>query len=900
MKTPVANFILAVTVAVFLSSLSSALPASAAKFDPGYIISDGIMTNKDAMTLATISTFINTKNAACTDYLAPCLKNFTENGKSAAQIIYETAQAYNINPQVLLVTLQKETYLVSDTRPEPWQYRTAMGYGCPDTAACDSKYFGFTNQTRWAATLFHSVVTQSPTWYSPYVPGPNYIAYNPVSSCGGSTVNIANWATAALYDYTPYQPDAAALAAGYGSAEPCGAYGNRNFWLYFNDWFGSPTHKDFSILKSPTSQQQYLSYNNLKQYLPSPYIKEAWGLQYIPVETVDQSYINGLVNGPDLDIVYRTNNGTALYMVDNGQRYYIPTPGYLAAWGLNNRAISNVPTGLGLTPADSGQLSMTISQIGAGNVYMIDGINTSNQPVIRRYANPDVLSGIEGHYQITAISPTLFATLSQSVGGDLTSTKATYLGSEYQMISGTKRYMNNYVAQLYPGNVSAISRTTFERLAAADPMTPFFIAPDSPHVYLAQNGQKYRIANPSVLSAWTGSQNRVIPTNFGFINLLPESPSPISTTISKAAASYIIENGAKLTIPSNLVSAYTSNSGAFQASQALMDALPTGSRQLSRVVLNKAEGQIMALDDSSTLHPIPSVPVAESWGANSTNVTTLIPETIAGFQRGALASSIVSDGISTFALVNGTLHSTSSSASDWKLPAPMLLSDGTLANFPQSAPLQSFSKSGNNYYKFIDGTVYVTTDPKIAHLWGLPSNAPDYSRLIATYYPQPAMLTPVIKTGNTYFMADQNKLISMSIPMYANLKINYPVMGIDTGVTGLPIHNWQLPIFTNTSGGSYIMDGGVLRTFSHSIILSHWTNSITSSTLVATDAFISLFPVKSPIERAIKSVSSPNIYSAEGAHKRWITNWDTYITQYAPVTNVSRSLLDAMPDGPNI
>ncbi len=67
----------------------------------------------------------------------------------------------------------------------------------------------------------------------------NTVLYNPDRTCGSSSVFIENQATAGLYTYTPYQPNAAALAAGYGSAPPCGAYGNRNFWLYFTDWFGS-------------------------------------------------------------------------------------------------------------------------------------------------------------------------------------------------------------------------------------------------------------------------------------------------------------------------------------------------------------------------------------------------------------------------------------------------------------------------------------------------------------------------------------------------------------------------------------------------------------------------------------------------------------------------------------
>ena len=50
---------------------------------------------------------------------------------------------------------------------------------------------------------------------------------------------IQNQATANLYIYTPYQPNAAALNNLFGSGDGCSAYGNRNFWRLFSDWFGS-------------------------------------------------------------------------------------------------------------------------------------------------------------------------------------------------------------------------------------------------------------------------------------------------------------------------------------------------------------------------------------------------------------------------------------------------------------------------------------------------------------------------------------------------------------------------------------------------------------------------------------------------------------------------------------
>jgi hypothetical protein len=54
-------------------------------------------------------------------------------------------------------------------------------------------------------------------------------------------VRIRNQATANLYNYTPYQPNEAALASLYGDGDECSAFGNRNFWRIFTDWFGDPT-----------------------------------------------------------------------------------------------------------------------------------------------------------------------------------------------------------------------------------------------------------------------------------------------------------------------------------------------------------------------------------------------------------------------------------------------------------------------------------------------------------------------------------------------------------------------------------------------------------------------------------------------------------------------------------
>ena len=229
-----------------------------ANFKPGNIMSDYVMSNYTTMTEAQIQAFLKSKNHCndrdinkakrypnirynIRDGHFVCMADDLFDGESAAHIIWQASQDYHINPQVLLVLLEKEQSLVTDTWPNHIQYRTATGFGCPDTAPCDAQYYGLKNQVRLAAKLFRSVLDGG---WSNYPVGNNFIQYNPNKACGGSNVYIENRATSALYRYTPYQPNAGALAAGWGQAY-CGAYGNRNFYLYFKKWFGDPTISNY-------------------------------------------------------------------------------------------------------------------------------------------------------------------------------------------------------------------------------------------------------------------------------------------------------------------------------------------------------------------------------------------------------------------------------------------------------------------------------------------------------------------------------------------------------------------------------------------------------------------------------------------------------------------------------
>lgn len=255
---------------------------SATEFQPGRIIDDSVFYNPNTMTAAEIDAFIDSHNPACdmwgtqkvygnvtraeyvkqlrasgnTKYHDPpfvCISEYYENpethktnfstgGKkeegmlSAGEIIYKAAQEYSINPQVLLVMLKKESYVWGDDWPHNFQYNTVMGYACPDGAPCDTKYYGFYNQVMMAAWQLNYYRDHIYSYnYRPYTT--NNILYNPDRSCGSKSVYLENIATTSLYIYTPYVPNDAALA-NYPGTSWCGSYGNRNFYMYFREWFG--------------------------------------------------------------------------------------------------------------------------------------------------------------------------------------------------------------------------------------------------------------------------------------------------------------------------------------------------------------------------------------------------------------------------------------------------------------------------------------------------------------------------------------------------------------------------------------------------------------------------------------------------------------------------------------
>ncbi|PWD52111.1 hypothetical protein C8046_17155 [Serinibacter arcticus] len=334
----------------------TAAAAEGSLFDPGNIVSDAVFYDSGAMSVAEVQSFLELRGRNCVAGEQPCLKDYRSDSRTwaaesglcqgytgrsqqtAAEIIVGVAQSCGLNPRSLLVLLEKEQALVGRTRPTSRAYQIATGFGCPDTAPCNTEYYGFFNQVYRAARQFQ-IYQSNPTRYGYQAGRTNYIQWNPNAACGGTNVYIENQATAALYIYTPYQPNAAALRNLYGTGDSCSSYGNRNFWRLFTDWFGDP-RAGGSFVRTASDPTVWLV-NGATRHRVTSMATLANFSRLGDVATVSSSYVDRLRVGSDLGpMVLDSSTGNVLF-VDTNIALRMSTCTQVADFG---GACSSLPT----------------------------------------------------------------------------------------------------------------------------------------------------------------------------------------------------------------------------------------------------------------------------------------------------------------------------------------------------------------------------------------------------------------------------------------------------------------------------------------------------------------------------------------------------------------------------
>lgn len=410
---------IAVVVAVLPALPGATAPASAANaadFDPGYIVSDQNFYDGKALDAAGVLLFIASKNPGC--YVgATCLLNYTQNtpnmaataycqampgiaNESAASIIARVGAACNISQKTMLVLLQKEQSLVTLREASASRFNKATGFACPDTAPCDPAYAGFFYQIYNAARQFN-IYKARPQNFNHQVGQWNAILYHPNAACGRGNVYIQNAATAALYNYTPYRPNAAALANLYGTGDACSSYGNRNFWRMWTDWFGPPTEPPLSLVRVPGSSDTWLLGLGVRYKFTS----DALLAQYARFGTVREISASDLGNyywdGRVVQRAVASTDGN-VFLIDTW-KFAFQSCDQVASYGLNCSALPLI-SATQLVPVPSGGWLQHLVVGADGIKWLVQGgvrRETPDPSLLAPYGIPSTVSGLSA----SALSP---------------------------------------------------------------------------------------------------------------------------------------------------------------------------------------------------------------------------------------------------------------------------------------------------------------------------------------------------------------------------------------------------------------------------------------------------------------------------------------------------------------
>ncbi len=607
MKYRLTLLLAAISIALTMVVAPTAQAVTGAQWRAGNIISNSVFTNKNAMSVAEVQTFLNqkmgtggynsipgqcdtfgTRNAAPYNSSITraayaisigkparwtCLNNYYEvpktapgpgipannygsdtipaGAKSAAQLIWDAAQQYNISPKVLLVTIQKESSGPLTTDDWPWQnqYTYAMGAHCPDSgpggsANCDSNYAGFSIQIAESAALLRWYLDNMTQPWWPYKKlGNNSIQFHPNTACGSTTVNIESSATAALYTYTPYQPNQAALNNLYGTGDGCSAYGNRNFWRIYNDWFGSTLRS----LITTIGEGVYQIENNFKRAYPSELIFLSYGNKWQDILSVTNVEFNQTPTTTDMPynvhyrdgILVRALSG-GVYVVDNGTKRPFPNEGTFFSYGYKyTDALVITAVEVNLIP-DGAALSYNVNlrngyliTSALGGVYVVE--NGTKRPFPNEgtffsygYKYTDALVITASEVNIIPAGATMPFNVNYRDGKLVTSTS----GGVYKIENGVKLAFPNEITFISNGNKwSDVNKITSSELALIPTGTPvsynvhyrdgYLVTSPSGGVYVIDNGTKRPFPNEGTFFSYGYRYTDALVISNIELNLIP-------------------------------------------------------------------------------------------------------------------------------------------------------------------------------------------------------------------------------------------------------------------------------------------------------------------------------------------------------------------------------------------
>ena len=626
-------------------------------FDPGLIISDSVFYDFGAMSVKEVQRFLDSQVSGCSPANTPgCLKDFrmdtpavaespgrcaampAKTNVSAAEVIVDVAKACGINPRVILVKLEKEQSLVTMSNPSQTRMDRALGYNCPDTAPCAVTTLGLFNQIyKGAGQLNYYSNPAGPfTWLQPGRQVTiGYQANRP--SCGSQSFVLQNKATAALYYYTPYVPNQAALDNLYGLGDSCSAYGNRNFWRLWHDWFGSPIGGGF--LLQAARGDTYLIVDEVKYRVASEYLLDSLA-PLGPLGTVSKEYLNSFPTVGDFSpLVQHHSNGNLLF-IDKGKRIRLTGCEQAAAFGLDCTTAVKLTRGQVLALEVSGTATNLVVGQG-GDRHIIEAGQ------IREILNES--SALEAGLPVTSVSPiTREAFNYLPVGkpiasnGSLVGNRETGAlgivadGSFFAIDPATANDVN--FGSWFQGQGSTLSSQSIQALTAG-PSIQSIVADEAGKQYLLTPTGKRLIQDtenwietPSVLPA---SVLNLIPT------VAEELVAPAVVRSTSNATLFLVNDGQLRPIQTSdrkAVRASLEENTVHRISPSALNQMRKGSQVIPPGALVRVGSTNFLVDGLSRLYKIPSAEQARALGLGSARA--IKKSAVASYQRAGSLSGI--------------------------------------------------------------------------------------------------------------------------------------------------------------------------------------------------------------------------------------------------------------------
>jgi hypothetical protein len=681
---------------------------------------------------------------------------------------------------------------------------------------------------------------------------------------------------------------------------------------YWRSLSSSPFGDSFVRAKSndPDDPRQWVLYGTVKQYIPDSQTLNAWGLQNVPLVTTTPAILDSLATGPNLGRLFHHIGDPTLYFADGGKKYRVVNLQMKEAWGLNGQPESYVSLGLWGVPEYGGYLTYAVKKANDPALYMIDGLNNSNQMVLRQYAGPDVFHAWEGDTDsYTTLSDDYFGGIDNAIGSALTSYTIKGGGpTQYHVISGQKLYLSGEMSAVFNQSYQTVSDKTVNRLVTSAPVSHFVRMPgNSVTIYMVDDGQKFPVNSVDVLKAWApGGAPQVNILNQGFLNLLTTNDEAVDGFLADISGQLYIMDGRKIPVPANLDDAYRTGE-VFTPSASLLSAYSTASN--ATAFIKGSSNEVYLMDQGVRRH-IPSARDWQLWNGTRGEALTLVSQSVlTQFDQDGQARYHFSAGGTNYVIDNGTYHSVSPSvAADWSLGNPTNISTAARDHFTVGGALSQKATVGPNYYRVKYGKAHVTTNATIADIWGIAGSAVAVSSTLVSTLPAGPELSIFARSTDPndhriflvdnggmdfYHLTSLEQFISFG---YGGGNFIVAVQPSDLGSPGLA----KNIIKTGAANSERIVDGGQKHAFNTSAIRDRWVNG--SNTLTVSNALWSYFATGTTYTGNVKG-TAPNVYAIEDGQKRWIqsqSTYQSYASQYGSYVTASDLLLLGLQNGTNI